>query len=135
MTRIHGLCCAGHNRMEDGAHFGHLSYRLAPQLWTGDICPPPCFRVCLERYSSVVSALTILQGILNSIICKLVSVRQSLCPPPTTFSFSSKALMAFSGGGGGGGGGHLNTVPVVQIRMISHKKKKKRKIIKNSEMS
>ena len=42
-TRLHGLCNASHNRMEEGAHLGHLSYRPAPELWTGDKCPPPLF--------------------------------------------------------------------------------------------
>ena len=39
-TRLHGICNESHNKMEDGAHMGHLSYRPAPQLWTGDKCPP-----------------------------------------------------------------------------------------------
>ena len=119
MTRLHGLCNASHNRMVERAHLEHLSYRPAPQLWTGDKCPPSCFphsfglgisaphpvsEFCLERYSSVVSAVTRLQGILNSIICKPVSV---ICaPPPPYLLFQQymkkkrffKALMAPSGG-------------------------------------
>ena len=32
-TRLHGICNASHNRMEEGAHLGHLSYLPAPQSW------------------------------------------------------------------------------------------------------
>ena len=36
-ARLHGICNASHNRMEEGAHLGHLSYR--PALGVGISAP------------------------------------------------------------------------------------------------
>ena len=46
-VRLHGICNASHNRMEEGAHLGHLRYR--PALGLGISAPPPCFRVLFEK--------------------------------------------------------------------------------------
>ena len=59
--RLHGICHASHNRMEEGAHLGHLSYR--PALGLGISAPSLVSEFCLERYSSVLSSVTRLQGI------------------------------------------------------------------------
>ena len=62
-TRLHGICNASHNRMEEGTHLGHLSY--CPTFGLGISAPPPPLvsEFCLERYSSVLSSVTRLQGI------------------------------------------------------------------------
>ena len=45
-TRLHGICNASHNRMEEVTHLEHLSYCPSHSLGTGDNCPPTtCFRV------------------------------------------------------------------------------------------
>ena len=60
-ARLHGTCNASHNRVEEGAHLGHLSY--PPALRVGISAPPLVSEFCLERYSSVLSSVTRLQGI------------------------------------------------------------------------
>ena len=97
-------------RMEEWADLGHLSYSPAPQLWTG---APFVSEFCLERYSSVVSAATRLQGILNSIICKPVSVICAPLPFLTAEHEKSCFLCVFFKGTLGlfGGGGRAPQAP------------------------
>ena len=95
--------------MEEGAHFGHLSYR--PVLGVGISAPTPLVsEFCLERYSSVLSSVTRLQGFK---IPSLVSRgHSSICAPSFPHLFFQqymkkkigcflRALLASSGGGGG----------------------------------
>ena len=111
-TRLHGICNASHNRVEEGAHLGHLSYRPAPQLWTGDKCPPPCFRVLFGKVQQCCISRDQTTGDLKSHHLQ-AGVTALSVPPPHTHTlffqqymkkvvFFLRALLASSGGGGGG---------------------------------
>ena len=97
--------------MEKGAHLGHLNYRPAPQLWTGDKCPPPCFRVLFGKVQKSCISRDQTTGAFKS--HHLQAGVSHLCPPPlppflsavhekSFFFFFFRALMASSVGGGGG---------------------------------
>ena len=109
MARLHGICNASHNRMEEGAHLGHLSYR--PALGQG-VIPPPCFRVLFGKVQQCSILRDQTTGNLKSHHLQAGVTALSVPPPPPFLSavhekvllfFLSflRALLASSGGGGG----------------------------------
>ena len=109
MARLHGICNSSHNRMEEGAHLGHLSYR--PALGQGISAPPPCFRVLFGKVQQCSILRNQTTGNLKSHHLQAGVTALSVPPLPhlffqqymKKFFFLSflRALLGSSGGGGG----------------------------------
>ena len=80
-TRLHGICNASHNRVEEGAHLGHLSYRFG----LGISAPPPCFRVLFGKVQQCCISRDQTTGDLKSHHLQAGVTALSVPPPPHTF--------------------------------------------------
>ena len=97
--------------MEEGAHLGHLNYRPAPQLWTGDKCPPPpCFRVLFGKVQKSCISRDQTTGAFKS--HHLQAGVSHLCPPPPFLSaVHEKSVVFFKGTHGLFGGARAPQAP------------------------
>ena len=100
-ARLHGICNASHNRMEEGTHLGHLSYRPALGLGISPP-PPPCFRVLFGKVQQTTGDLKshhLQAGVTAlSVPPSLHLFFQQYMKNKCFLSFIKRALLASSGG-------------------------------------
>ena len=100
-TRMHGICNASHNRMEEGAHLGQLP--SSPTALGLGISASPCFRVLFGKVQQCSILLDQTTGDLKSHHLQDGVTALSVPPPPFLSAVHGKKIRALIASLGGGG--------------------------------